>query len=342
MTAFNRRVVLAARPNGPPKQSDFRLEETDIPQPGDGEVLLETIYLSLDPYMRGRMNVAKSYAEPIQLGNVMVGATVSRIKQSHHPDWKEGDIVVAYSGWQSYAISNASDLRRLDPAAAPISTGLGVLGMTGFTAYAGLRNIGCPKPGETVVVAAASGAVGSVVGQIARINGARAVGIAGGPEKCAFVQNELGFDAVVDHRAPDFVTRLAEACPNGIDVYFENVGGHVWDAVLPLFNSFARVPLCGMISHYNDDSSSMPTIDRLPASMRDIQQKCITLRGFMNVEFIEQQPDFLKEATGWIADGRLKWREDVVNGLENAPNAFIGLLEGGNFGKLVIKVPSEQ
>ncbi len=338
MTESIRRIVLVSRPSGVPTPSNFRLEEADMPDLPDGQVLLETIYLSLDPYMRGRMSDAKSYADPIAIGEVMVGATVSRIIQSRHGDWKEGDIVVAYAGWQTHAISDGSDLRRIDPATAPISTGLGVLGMTGFTAYAGLRNIGRPKPGETVVVAAASGAVGSVVGQIARIQGARAVGIAGGPEKCAFVKDELGFDAAIDHRDPDFARQLAEACPDGIDVYFENVGGAVWDAVLPLLNDFARVPLCGMISHYNDDGLAKPSNDRLPASMKVIQQRSITVRGFMNVEFIDQQPEFLEQAATWIADGRLKYREDIVDGLENAPDAFIGLLEGKNFGKLVVRV----
>jgi len=337
-----RRIVLASRPAGSPKPGDFRLEEAAMPDLPDGQVLLETIYLSLDPYMRGWMSDSKSYADPIRIGDVMVGATISRIKQSRHRDWKKGDIVVGYSGWQTHAVSDGSDLRRIDSAVAPISTGLGVLGMTGFTAYAGLRNIGHPKPGETVVVAAASGAVGSVVGQIARIGGARAVGIAGGPEKCAFVKNELGFDVAIDHRDPDFAPQLAEACPDGIDVYFENVGGAVWDAVLPLLNNFARIPLCGMISHYNDGVADKASSDRLPASMKVIQQKSITVRGFMNVEFIDQQPTFLEQAAAWIADGRLKYREDIVEGLENAPAAFIGLLEGHNFGKLVVRVSRER
>ncbi len=341
MTETVRQIVLASRPDGSPTPSNFRLEDAAMPEVPDGWVLLETIYLSLDPYMRGRMSGAKSYADPIAIGHVMAGATVSRIMQSRHRDWREGDIVVAYSGWQTHAISDGSDLRRIDPAVAPISTGLGVLGMPGFTAYAGLGNIGHPKPGETVVVAAASGAVGSVVGQIAKIWGARAIGIAGGREKCAFVKNELGFDAAIDHRAPDFARRLAEACPEGIDVYFENVGGPVWDEVLPLLNDFARVPLCGMISHYNDDAEAEPSVDRLPASMKVIQQKSITVRGFMNVEFIDQQPTFLKEAADWIADGRLKYREDIVDGLELAPAAFIGLLQGRNFGKLVVRVSGE-
>ncbi len=342
MTESIRRIVLASRPSGAPTPSNFRLEEATMPDLPDGQVLLETIYLSLDPYMRGRMSDAKSYADPIPIGEVMVGATVSRIKQSRHRDWRQGDIVVAYSGWQTHAISDGSDLRRIDPAVAPISTGLGVLGMTGFTAYAGLRNIGRPKPGETVVVAAASGAVGSVVGQIARIQGARAVGIAGGADKCSFVRNELGFDAAIDHHDPDFARLLAEACPDGTDVYFENVGGAVWDAVRPLLNNFARIPLCGMISHYNDGAAGKSTVDRLPASMKVIQQRSITVRGFMNVEFIDQQPAFLEQAAGWIADGRLKYREDIVDGLENAPSAFIGLLEGKNFGKLIVKVSGEQ
>ncbi len=342
MTKTIKRIVLASRPAGAPTPSNFRLEEAALPALPDGQVLLETIYLSLDPYMRGRMSDAKSYADPIRIGDAMVGATVSRIKQSRHRDWRQGDIVVAYSGWQSHAISDGSDLRRVDPAIAPISTGLGVLGMTGFTAYAGLRNIGHPKPRETVVVAAASGAVGSVVGQLARIGGARAIGIAGGTDKCAFVKNELGFDTAIDHRDPDFARQLAEACPDGIDVYFENVGGAVWDAVLPLLNDFGRVPLCGMISHYNDNAAAEPSIDRLPASMKVIQQKSITVRGFMNVEFIDQHPAFLEQAAAWIADGRLKYREDIVDGLENAPAAFIGLLEGRNFGKLIVKVSGER
>ncbi|MGR9363683.1 NADP-dependent oxidoreductase (plasmid) [Rhizobium leguminosarum] len=342
MTQSIRRIVLASRPSGAPTPSNFRLEEAAMPDLPDGQVLLETIYLSLDPYMRGRMSDAKSYADPIAIDDVIVGATVSRIKQSRSEDWKKGDIVLAYSGWQTHALSDGKDLRRIDPAVAPISTGLGVLGMTGFSAYAGLHNIGRPKPGETVVVAAASGAVGSVVGQIARIQGSRAVGIAGGRAKCAFVKNELGFNAAVDHRAPDFARQLAEACADGIDVYFENVGGAVWNAVLPLLNNFARIPLCGMISHYNDGAADEQSTDRLPASMKVIQQKSITVRGFMNVEFIDQQPAFLKQAAAWIADGRLKYREDIVDGLELAPAAFIGLLEGRNFGKLIIRVSGDR
>lgn len=335
----NLRVVLASRPVGRPKTSDFRFEHAPIPEPGDGQVLLETLTLSLDPYMRWRISAAKSYAPPIDIGDLIVGGTVARVKASRHAHWREGDIVLSESGWQRYALSDGSGLRRLDPALAPPSTALGVLGMPGITAYTGLLNIGQPKPGETVVVAAASGAVGSVVGQIARIKGARAVGIAGGPEKCAFVKNELGFDAVVDHQAPDFAEKLAQACPDGIDVYFENVSGHVWDAVVPLLNDFARVPVCGLIANYNDDPSASSGPDRLPATMRQILAKSITLRGFIVYEFMAaQQEEFLRQAGQWIQEGKLRWREDVVDGLEQAPEAFIGLLEGRNFGKLVVRV----
>ncbi|MGH8816677.1 MAG: NADP-dependent oxidoreductase [Achromobacter pestifer] len=335
----NLRVVLASRPVGRPKPSDFRIEQAPVPTPGDGQVLLEVLYLSLDPYMRWRISAAKSYAPPIDIGDVIVGGTVARVKTSRHPEWREGDIVLSDAGWQQYALSDGIGLRRLDPAIAPPSTALGVLGMPGMTAYAGLLNIGQPKPGETVVVAAASGAVGSVVGQIARLKGARAVGIAGGPEKCAFVKNELGFDAVVDHQAPDFAQKLAEACPDGIDVYFENVSGHVWDAVVPLLNDFARVPVCGLIANYNDGPATSSGPDRLPATMREILAKSITLRGFIVYEFMEAQQDaFLREAGQWIKEGKLRWREDVVDGLEQAPDAFIGLLEGRNFGKLVVRL----
>lgn len=335
---LNRRILLAARPDGEPTPADFTIDTAEVPEPGEGQVLLEILYLSLDPYMRGRMSAAKSYAAPVEIGAVMEGGTVARVVTSRHPDFAEGDIVLSHSGWQSYALSDGTGLRKLDPAAAPVSTALGVLGMPGFTAYAGLLTIGKPKPGETVVVAAASGAVGSAVGQIAKIKGARAVGIAGGPEKCAFVRDELGFDAVVDHRAPDFAEQLKAACPDGIDVYFENVGGAVWEAVFPLLNPYARVPVCGLIAHYNEKAGSNTGRDRLPGTMRDILTKSLTIRGFIQIEFADQRRDFYREAAQWIAEGRLKYKEDVVEGLENAPNAFIDLLRGRNFGKLVVKV----
>lgn len=333
----NIRIVLAARPDGAPRPGDFRVETVPVPALNEGEVLLETVYLSLDPYMRGRMRDLKSYAPSLALGDVIVGGTVSRVAESRHASWRAGDLVSAYAGWQRYAVSDGQGLRKLDPAAAPPSTALGVLGMPGLTAYSGLREIGKPKAGETVVVAAASGAVGSAVGQIARIHGARAVGIVGGKEKAEFVKNELGFDVVLDHRAPDFAEQLARACPDGIDVYFENVGGKVWDAVFPLLNDFARVPVCGLIAHYNDANDPGQGVDRLPITMREILSRRLTVRGFIVFDFGLEE-DFLKEATAWVADGRLRYREDVVEGLENAPQAFIGLLEGKNFGKLVVKV----
>ncbi|MFC7557321.1 NADP-dependent oxidoreductase [Pseudoroseomonas wenyumeiae] len=269
----------------------------------------------------------------------MVGATVSCVRQSRHPDWQEGAWVLAFSGWRRFAVSDGSDLRRIDPDLAPPSTALGVLGMTGFTAYAGLRNIGQPKPGETVVVAAASGAVGSVVGQIARIHGARAVGITTGADKLSYVKDELGFDAVVDHKAPDFAEQLAKASPNGIDVYFELVGGPIWDTVLPLLNTYARVPVCGLISQYNDCSGAAGGIDRLPGTMAQVMGKSLTLRGFIQTEFADQQlSDFLQEAGPWVGEGKLRHREHVVQGLESAPGALIAQLKGQNFGKVVVQV----
>ena len=338
MTAMNTRIVLASRPEGRPQASHFRTEEMPVPTPAEGEVLLETLYLSLDPYMRGRMDAGPSYADPVEVGDVMVGGTVSRVLQSRHPDWKEGEIVLSGAGWQTHAISDGTGLRHIDTRAAPPSTALHVLGMTGFTAWSGLGNIGHPKRGETVVVAAASGAVGSVVGQIAKLRGARAVGIAGGPDKCRFVTEELGFDACIDHRAPDFAEQLAKACPEGIDVYFENVGGPVWDAVQPLLNKFARIPVCGLVAHYNDHGTAEGP-DRLPSMMGTVLKKSLTIRGFIMAEFMEDQmDDFLSEASAWVAAGKLKWREDMVDGLDHAPEAFIGLLEGRNFGKVIVKV----
>ena len=333
-----RQIVLAARPHGRPKPSDFRLEETAIPTPSAGQVLLRVRYLSLDPYMRNRMDDRKSYAKPVPLGGVMDGESVATVLASRHPGYSKGDIVLAQTGWRTHALSDRADLRKLDPAVAPVTTGLGVLGMPGFTAYGGLRVIGKPAPGETVVVAAASGPVGSLVGQLAKIAGARAVGIAGRPEKCAFVKNELRFDAAIDHRAADFPAQLAGACSDGIDVYFENVGGAIWQAVLPLLNNFARVPVCGLIAQYNGVGKGDGT-DRLPATMREILSKSLTVRGFINYEFAEQHyAEFLHEVGAGVADGRIRYREDIVDGLENAPEAFIGMLEGRNFGKLIVRI----
>jgi NADPH-dependent curcumin reductase len=338
MTIAARQIVLAARPKGKPQLTDFRLEEIAIPTPASEQVLLEVQYLSLDPYMRGRMDDRKSYAKPLQLGDVMVGETVAKVIASKHPRYSEGDIVLAHTGWRTHALSDGAGLSKVEPALAPISTRLGVLGMPGFTAYVGMRVIGKPRPGETVAVAAASGPVGSLVGQLAKLAGARAVGIAGGPEKCDFVRNELRFDAAIDHRAADFSAQLTTACPNGIDVYFENVGGAIWQAVFPLLNKFARVPVCGLVAQYNGPPPGDGT-DRLPATMREVLSKSLTLRGFIYYDFAaEHYADFLREVGAGITDGSIRYREDIVDGLEKAPEALIGMLDGRNFGKVIVRV----
>lgn len=332
------RILLAARPSGAPQTSDFQLEDCPMPTPAAAEILLRVLYLSLDPYMRGRMNDAKSYAEPVALGSVMEGGTVAQVVESRHADFAIGDIVLAHAGWQTHAVVTAKQIqRKLDPAQAPISTALGVYGMPGFTAWAGLEEIGKPQQGETLVVAAASGPVGGTVGQIAQKRGARAVGIAGGAEKCAFVRDELGFDVAIDHHAEDFAAQLKVACPDGIDVYWENVGGPVWEAVLPLLNEHARVPVCGLVSHYNDTEQPAGP-NRAPALMANILTRSLTVRGFIQHEFVRRYPAFLKEMGGWLQHGELRYREDIVDGLAQAPAAFISMLNGGNFGKLLVRV----
>ncbi|AUX46652.1 NADP-dependent oxidoreductase [Sorangium cellulosum] len=338
-TLRNRKIVLASRPAGEPKTTDFSLIEEELAAPGQGRALLRTLYLSLDPYMRGRMSAGASYAPPVEIGNVMVGGAVSEVLQSDVAGLSPGDIVEGRTGWQAHAISDGNGLRKVDPALAPVSTALGVLGMPGMTAYSGLLTIGQPKPGETVVVAAASGPVGATVGQIAKIKGCRAVGVAGGQKKCDYVVNELGFDACIDHRRPDLAERLKEACPGGIDVYFENVGGAVLEAVLPLLNPFARVPICGLIAHYND-TAPPPGPDRLPGLMMLALTRRLTLRGFIVGDLAAERPDFFQDMSRWIHEGRLKYREDIVEGLEKAPEAFIGLLKGENFGKMLVHVAS--
>ncbi len=335
--SINRQILLASRPQGDPGPDNFKLVEAPIPVAGPGEMLLKTQWLSLDPYMRGRMSDAKSYAKFVEIGDPMVGATVSKVVASNIARFRAGDIVLAYSGWQDYAISNGEGVVVLDPSKAPVQTALGVLGMPGMTAYVGLRNIGLPKPGETLVVAAATGPVGSMVGQIGKIKGCRVVGIAGGPDKVKHLTEELGFDIGLDHRSPDFAAELKAACPKGIDVYFENVAGKVWDAVLPLLNDFARVPVCGLIANYS--LTGLPEgPDRSPMLMRNILTKRLRLQGYIVWDFKEQTSDFLKEAGGWLKEGKIKYREDVVEGLENAPEAFMGMLKGKNFGKLLVKV----
>src|SRR5215469_4761181 len=335
-----KRIVLASRPVGEPKPSDFRFEEVAVPTPGEGQVLLRTIWLSLDPYMRGRMNDGPSYAAPVPIGGVMEAGTVNEVIASNNPNFAKGDIVLARAGWQTHALSDGKGLAKIDPKLAPISTAIGVLGMPGMTAYTGLLDIGKPQAGETVVVAAASGAVGSAVGQIARIKGARAIGIAGGKDKCEHVKKDLGFDACLDHRDPDLVARLKDACPKGIDVYFENVGGAVFEAVFPLLNAFARVPVCGLIAHYNDTEAVVPKW--AGSMMRAVLTKRLTIRGFIVSDFAARQADFLRDMSGWVREGRVKYKEFVTEGLESAPEAFIGLLKGANFGKQLVRVGPDR
>jgi NADPH-dependent curcumin reductase len=331
----NRRVVLKRRPVGAPVPEDFELIEAPVPRAGDGQIVSRTIYLSLDPYMRGRISGVKSYAKGVDPGDLMVGGTVGEVVESRHPGFAPGDLVAGSDGWQAYGVSTGMGVRKLDPAQAPISTALGVLGMPGMTAYVGLLDFGRPKPGETVVVSAASGAVGSAVGQVAKIQGCRAVGIAGGRAKCDHVVNELGFDACVDYKAGGLADALATACPGGVDVYFDNVGGDILQAVLRLVNPHARVPLCGLISEYN-------AVDPPPGpNWRTLLVNRVTVKGFIVSDHLDRLPDFLRDAGRWVREGRLRYREDIVQGLENAPAAFVGLLEGRNFGKLIVQVGAD-
>ncbi|MEO6993653.1 MAG: NADP-dependent oxidoreductase [Lacunisphaera sp.] len=338
----NRRFVPNSRPQGVPVRTNFRLEETAMPTAKDGEVLLRTVYLSLDPYMRGRMSDAPSYSPPVAIGDVMVGGTVSRVAASRHPEFQTGDWVLAQSGWQDYAVSDGRGLMRLGRQLEHPSLALGVLGMPGFTAYMGLLDIGRPQAGETVVMAAATGAVGSVVGQIAKLHGCRVVGIAGGEKKCRIGVETFGFVACIDHHATDFSEQLARACPKGIDVYFENVGGKVFDAVLPLLNRKARVPVCGLIAHYNDRALP-PGPDRLALLMQTLLVRRIKAQGFIIFEdYGERFGEFAATMGLWVKTGKIKFLEDVVEGLSAAPDAFIGLLAGKNLGKLVIRVGPED
>jgi NADPH-dependent curcumin reductase CurA len=331
----NRRIVLKSRPDGMPTVDDFELVEAPIPEPGAGEYLARTIYLSLDPYMRGRMRAARSYAEPVALGQVMVGGTVSQVIRSNHPGFAAGDLVVGSDGWQEYALSKGEGVRKLDPGLGPISYALGVLGTPGLTAYAGLLDVGQPRPGETVVVSAAAGAVGSVVGQIAKIQGCRAVGTAGADAKCGFVVEELGFDACVNYKTQDLVQALRAACPGGIDVYYDNVAGPVLAAVLRHINLGARIPLVGLISQYNA-TEPPPGPNLMPLLI-----KRAMIKGFLVSDAQHRLGDFLRDVSGWIQQGRLKYQEDIVEGLENAPRAFLGLFEGKNLGKLLVRVSDD-
>ncbi|MDE0752957.1 MAG: NADP-dependent oxidoreductase [Planktomarina sp.] len=335
----NRRVVLAQRPNGLPDKSTLKLETTVLPQAGPGEMLLRTSYLSLDPYMRGRMNDTKSYAEPVKLGEVMTGQVIAQVVDTNCDGFEAGDYVLAGSGWQDYAVSDGVGIRNLGKSPENPSWFLGILGMPGYTAYAGLLKIGEPKPGETVVVAAASGPVGATVGQIAKLKGCRVVGIAGGSEKCAHVVENLGFDACIDHKADNFSDQLKAACPDGVDVYFENVGGRVLYAVLPLLNAFARMPVCGVVSWYN--LTGLPDgPDFGPAIMGTILRMKVKVEGFIIFDSFPASlfKDFVRDMSGWLESGQVQYKEQVVDGLEHAPAALNDLLLGNCFGKMVVKV----
>jgi len=338
--AVNRRIVLARRPQGAPTVADFRLEELPPPAPGPGQVLLRTRELSLDPYMRGRMNAGPSYAPPVAVDAVMTGQTVSVVKASENPAFKIGELVLANVGWQDFGLSDGRDLVRIDPGIPKVSYALGVLGMPGLTAYVGLLDIAQPKPGETLVVAAATGAVGSVVGQIGKIRGCRVVGVAGGREKCDYARTTLGFDECLDHRDSELPQRLAAACPKGIDIYFESVGGAVLAAVAPLLNVGARMPLCGLIAWYNLDKLPQG-VDRTPQLLMVVLRQRVKIQGFIIFDHYARMRAFQQDMSAWLREGRVRYREDVIEGLENAPRGLIGLLQGENFGKRVVHVSDD-
>jgi NADPH-dependent curcumin reductase len=332
MKEKNLQVTLASRPKGAPQASDFKIVEAPVPEIGDGQFLVRNHYLSLDPYMRGRMSDAKSYAKSVEIGEVMVGGTVGEVIASRHPNYKQGDKVLGGLGWQLYGASDGAGVIKIDDQGVPISAYLGVLGMPGMTAYVGLLDIGQPKSGETVVVSAASGAVGSAVGQIAKIKGCRAVGIAGGADKCRYAVEQLGFDACVDYKAGRLADDLAATTPNGIDVYFENVGGEILDTVLLRLNPHARLPVCGLISQYN------ATEPYGVKNIRVLLTSRVKVQGFIVFEHEARRADFMKDMAEWVRAGRVKYRETVAQGLENAPTAFMGLLAGKNFGKQLVKL----
>jgi NADPH-dependent curcumin reductase CurA len=332
MTEKNQQILLARRPTGAVEEGNFRLVETDVPEPGEGQFLVRNLYLSLDPYMRGRMSEAKSYAKPTEVGQVMGGAGVGEVVASRHPKFRPGDKVEGPFGWQLYALSDGKGVRKLEDLGLPLSAYLGVLGMPGVTAYVGLLDIGQPKAGETVVVSAASGAVGGVVGQIAKIQGCRAVGIAGGAEKCRVAVEELGYDACIDYKAGRLDEELRRAVPGGVDVYFDNVGGEITDAVLLRMNPFSRIPLCGLISEYQYPE---------PRGLRNVRSLLINrikLQGFLVSDNLHRWPAALADLARWVSEGRIKYRETVAEGLRNAPAAFIGMLSGKNLGKQVVKL----
>ncbi|MFK7752772.1 MAG: NADP-dependent oxidoreductase [Sedimentitalea sp.] len=345
MTDQMHHIALASRPSGAPTPDDFRLEAKPMPTPSDGEVLIKVHYFSLDPYMRGRMDDAKSYAAPVPIGGTMEAGAVGEVVISNSSAFQPGDIAFGMMGWASHAVVAANTLRKLDPAHGPITAALGVLGMPGFTGWHGLMEYGRPKAGETLVVAAATGPVGSMVGQIAKSLGLRTVGIAGGADKCKLATDMFGFDACLDHRAYDTASdlrrALGEHCPKGIDIYFENVGGKVLEAVFPMMNPHGRIPICGMISWYNSGilgGGDAPTGLSMPNMWRSTLVKFLSVNGFIISNHWDRYPAFLQEIGPKVAAGDIAVLEDIAEGLEAAPGAFIGLLEGKNVGKQIVKV----
>lgn len=337
MAKTNRRITLAARPKGWPKESDFKLEEEPVGEPGEGEVLIRVIYLSVDPYMRGRMNDRKSYAPPVQIGQVMGGGAVGEIIASKHPKFAEGDIAMGDLGWQEYSIRKGDHLQKVDPSLAPISTSVGILGMPGMTAYFGLLDICDPQPGETLMVSGAAGAVGSLVGQIGKIKGCRVVGTAGTDEKVKLLTDEFGFDAAFNYKTPkDYVAKLSELCPDGIDCYFDNVGGEITDAVMILMNPGARLSICGHISMYNAEK-----IETGPRLLALLIERMAKMQGFIVTQYAKRFPEGQKAIAQWLKEGRIQYRETVTEGIENAPKAFIGMMQGQNIGKQLVKISDE-
>jgi NADPH-dependent curcumin reductase CurA len=329
----NTQVIFRSRPEGFPSEDNFEVVRSDVPKAGDGQVLRKTIYLSVDPFMRGRMSTARSYAEPAKLGEPMVGSTISEVVESKNPRYQPGDYVLGFDGWQEYGVSDGKGLRKLDPAQAPITTSVGVLGMPGLTAYVGLLDIGRPKEGETVVVSAAAGAVGSLAGQIAKIKGCRVVGTAGSDEKCAYVVNDLGFDFCINYKTADLKEALKAACPKGIDIYFDNVGGDVLEAVLKRINIHARIPLIGLIAQYCDPKP------RPGPNLGSILANRALIQGMIIFDHTDRMPDFLRDMSQWLREGKVRYREDIVpGGIENAARAFIGLMQGENIGKRIVQV----
>ena len=335
----NKQILLAARPVGFPKDSDFKFVESPVPKPENGQILVRSIFVSVDPYMRGRMDDVKSYAPSVQIGGLMGGGAVGRVLESKNPSFHDGDIVQGMFGWQEYAVSDGQSVRKIDPELAPISTSLGVLGMPGLTAYFGLLDICNPQAGETVVVSGAAGAVGSIVGQIAKIKGCRAVGIAGGDDKIAYITGELGFDGAFNYKTvDDYGEKLRELCPSGIDVYFDNVGGEITDAVFRQINTKARISICGQISQYNLEKQEMgPRI-----ILRSLLTKQARAEGFLVFQFADRYPQALKQMAEWLRAGQLKYREEIEEGIENTPRAFMAMLSGRNTGKQLVRVWDER